>query len=59
MQLGQTAVSSKILATTTAVYNKIKAYNNQTSIKISPMSRALKIDQKVLPDVPILSTILT
>ena len=35
VQLGQTAVSSKILATTTAVYNKIKAYNNLTSIKIS------------------------
>ena len=35
VQLGQTAVSSKILATTTAVYNKIKAYNNLISIKIS------------------------
>ena len=34
MQLGQTAVSSKILATTTAVCNKIKAYN-LTSRKIS------------------------
>ena len=35
MQLGQTAGSSKILATTTTVYNKIKAYNNLTSMKIS------------------------
>ena len=35
VQLGQTAVSSKILATTTAVCNKIKAYNNLTSRKIS------------------------
>ena len=35
VQSGQTAVSSKILATTTAVYNKTKAYNNLTSRKIS------------------------
>ena len=35
VQLGQTAVSSKILATTTAVCNKTKAYNNLTSRKIS------------------------
>ena len=34
VQSGQTAVSSKILATTTAVCNKIKAYN-LTSRKIS------------------------
>ena len=35
VQLGQTAVTSKILATTTAVYNKTKAYNNLTSRKFS------------------------
>ena len=35
MQLGQTAVTSKILATTTAVYYKTKAYNILTSRKIS------------------------
>ena len=34
VQLGQTA-GSKILATITAVYNKIKAYTNMTSRKIS------------------------
>ena len=35
VQSGQTAVSSKILATTTAVYNEIKAYNNLTRSNIS------------------------
>ena len=51
VQLGQTAVSSKILATTTAVYNKIKAYNNLTSIKISlKISKLSKLCQNCTYD---------